>query len=349
MEKVLEQVLLVLPLLGTAAGVLLVLLFAYWLLLGRHGSLGNERRFPRQLVLLGLSLGGIVLIAASLPVSEGTRNQIIALIGVLISGVIAFSSTTITANMMAGMMLRTTRPFRVGDFIRVGEHFGRVVERGLLDTEIQTEQRELISFPNTFLISHPVSVVRSSGAIVSGTLSLGYEIPHAQVEKHLIEAAREAGLDEPFVQVVELGNFSITYRVNGLLVEVSSLLSTRSKLNRRILDTLHAGGIEIVSPSFMNQRRLDESARFIPPVAREVAAPEATSPEQIVFDKAEQAEKREAAHQQVRKELAELESQLKTTEGNAKQELAQAIAEKKAQLAELQNGNDADDAERQKK
>ncbi|MDK2971927.1 MAG: hypothetical protein PWP23_1682 [Candidatus Sumerlaeota bacterium] len=348
MKKVLEQVSLVLPLLGTATGVLLVLLFAYWFLLGRHSSLGNERKFPRQLLVLGLSLVGIVLIAAALPVSEGTRNQIIALIGVLISGVIAFSSTTITANMMAGMMLRTTRPFRVGDFIRVDEHFGRVVERGLLDTEIQTEQRELISFPNTFLISHPVSVVRSSGAIVSGTLSLGYEIPHALVEKHLITAAREAGLDEPFVQIVELGNFAITYRVNGLLVEVSSLLSTRSKLNRRILDTLHANGVEIVSPTFMNQRRLDESARFIPPVAREEAAPETTSPEQIVFDKAEQAEKREAARQKVQQELAELESQIKAAGAEEKERMAQLITEKKAQLAEFENGNDVDDTERQK-
>ena len=42
-------------------------------------------------------------------------------------------------NVMAGLMLRAVRNFRTGDFVRVEKHFGRVTERGLLHTEIQTE------------------------------------------------------------------------------------------------------------------------------------------------------------------------------------------------------------------
>jgi len=40
------------------------------------------------------------------------------------TGVIAFSSTTIVANLMAGLVLRMTQPFHTGDFIQAGEHFG---------------------------------------------------------------------------------------------------------------------------------------------------------------------------------------------------------------------------------
>ena len=64
-----------------------------------------------------------------------------------------------------GVWSQSPTHFRSGDFIRVKEYFGRVTERGLLDTEIQTETRELISIPNAFLISNPVQVIRSSGTI----------------------------------------------------------------------------------------------------------------------------------------------------------------------------------------
>ena len=264
MNRLLEQILLLMPLFGIAASVLLFLFGMNWLLLRRHPEFGNERKLSRQLAMLGLTVAGAVAIVLALPVSVSTRNQLLALIGVLLSAVVAFSSTTIVSNCMAGIMLRITRPFRTGDFIRVGEHFGRIAERGLLDTEIQTEYRELVSLPNTYLISHPVTVVRSSGTIVSATLSLGYDVHHARIQTLLITAAQEAGLEEPFVQIIELGNYAVTYRVSGLLTEVKSMLTTRSNLFRQILDTLHGNGIEIVSPAFMNQRRMDDQTKTVP-------------------------------------------------------------------------------------
>ena len=172
------------------------------------------------------------------PVSESSRNQIIGLIGLLLSGIIAFSSSTIFANLMAGIMLRVTRPFGTGDFVSVNGHFGRVVERGLLDTEIQTEDRELVAFPNTSLITNPVTVVRSSGTIVSVKLSLGYDIHHSRIETLLLDAVKECGLDEPFVQILELGNFAVTYKASGMLVDTKTLLTARSNLCRAVLDTL---------------------------------------------------------------------------------------------------------------
>jgi small-conductance mechanosensitive channel len=161
-------------------------------------------------------------------------------------------------------MLRVTRPFRTGDFVRVGDYFGRVAERGLLDTELQTENRELIACPNAFRITNPVSVVRSSGTVVSTTLSLGYDVHHSTAEKLLLKAAHECGIDDPFVQITELGNYSITYKTCGILTDVKSLLTTRSNLCRCILDTLHGNRIEIMSPTIMNQRRLPDNLKIIP-------------------------------------------------------------------------------------
>ena len=120
----------------------------HWCLIKRHPGLGSERKFPRQLILLVLTLVGVVGVIIALPIDESVRKQLLGLIGVLASGLIAFSSTNIVSNLMAGILLRMTKPFRTGDFIRVGDHFGRVSERGLFDTEIQSESRELIALPN---------------------------------------------------------------------------------------------------------------------------------------------------------------------------------------------------------
>ena len=207
----------------------------HYVLLARQSHLTSEEKLPRQVTLLVLTIIGLVVISMALPVNESTRNQVIALIGVLLSGVIAFSSTTMVGNLMAGLVLRVNKPFKVGDFIRVEDYSGRVAEMGLLDTEIQTETRELIAFSNTLMVNTPVRVTRASGAIVSVDLSLGYDIHHSEVEKHLLTAAANAELEDPFVQVISLGDFSVSYRVAGLLKEVKSMLSARSRLHKSCL------------------------------------------------------------------------------------------------------------------
>lgn len=308
----------------------------HWFLLARHPEMGAERRFPRQLVLLGLTIAGLLAIALALPVAESTRNQVIGLLGLLLSGMIAFSSTTVLANLMAGVMLRMTRAFRTGDYVRAGECFGRVTERGLFDTEIQTETRELIAVPNTYLASHPVTVVRSSGTVVSASLSLGYDVHHARVEPLLLHAAREAELEDPFVHVLELGNYAVTYRVSGLLTEVKALITTRSNLHRAVLDALHDAGIEIMSPTFMNQRPLPPDARVIPEPAGEAAAPAPPAAETVVFDKAEGAERQEQLRQEAEATIASLEERIAGAEGDAKEGFERALAAARERLASLQ-------------
>jgi len=84
----------------------------------------------------------------------------------------------------------------------------------------------------------------------------------------------------------------VRYRVAGLLEDVKSLLSTRSQLRELMLDHMHRAGIEVVSPTFMNQRLLEPGRRFVPgeiaPAPESVPAGEL--PEAVVFDKADEAE-----------------------------------------------------------
>jgi small conductance mechanosensitive channel len=325
----------ILPFLVVVAAVVLCLVAGRWLLLRRSLALGDERRLPRQLVLLGLGLVGIIIIVLALPVTDDTRNQLLTVLGLLASAIIGLSSTTLIANAMSGLMLRTTRSFRTGNFIRVGDYFGRVTERRLLHTEIQTESRQLTTLPNVYLIANPVTVVRTSGTLVSATLSLGYDVHHDAVEPLLLEAARRADLEEPFVWIMELGNFAITYRISGFLADIKNLLTVRSNLCKRVLDVLHDNGVEIVSPAFMNQRPLPEDRRFIPAAPAEpTPKPEESPPEDIMFDKADRAERIESRLSQLRSEIKELEGRLQQAEGEERKRLEENLTQlrKKADI-----------------
>ncbi|MGD8605885.1 MAG: mechanosensitive ion channel [Myxococcales bacterium] len=304
-----------LPALVTLLIGILIVTATYHLLMKRKPPTSGSR-ISRQLLLAALGGVFVVLVVLQLPIADAPRGQLLSLLGILVTAAVALSSTTLLGNAMAGLMLRSIRNFNPGDFIVVEGHRGRVSELGLLRTEIQSERRDLITLPNLYLVSNPVTVVRRSGTFISATVSLGYDVGRSKVEACLIEAAGRAGLSDPFVFVMELGDFSITYQAAGFLEEVKYLISAESKLRECMLDALHEASIEIVSPTFMNQRQLPEGRVFIPKPERarkSEPAPEESRPEERIFDKAELAES-EAKLQQQLKDVVEEVEKLKKNE-----------------------------------
>ena len=248
-------------------------------------------QFRLHLLQLGGVLVGILLLILFLPLGDELRGQLLSLYGLIISATIALSSTTLVGNIMAGIMLKTIGSCRPGNYITVGDHFGRISEMDLLHTEIQTEERDLTTLPNMYLVTNPVRVMRSSGTVMFVELSLGYDISRHRIEELLISAADETGLSNPYVQIRDLGDFSVTYRISGLLEEVNKLLDKRRELRGRTIDKLHDAGIEIVSPTFMNTRSFDTDQTFIAEVEKRMAATDnGPSTDSLVFDKAEKAE-----------------------------------------------------------
>jgi hypothetical protein len=175
----------------------------------------------RQLIMLGLTALVALVLLLTLPLSDQARGQLVGFLGVLLTAAVALSSTTFIGNAMAGLMLRAVRNFRAGDFVEVDGHLGRVSEQGFLHTEIQTEERNLTTLPNLFLVTN--------------------------------------------------------------------------------LDALHEAGVEIVSPTFMNQRPIAADRRFIPAAAAQPATtvPAEAIPEELMFDKAEEAGSIEEARHQL--------------------------------------------------
>lgn len=270
-----------------AAVVTLIAVFVERFIISRLRKIDrSESRFRRQVWTIAILLIGFFAVIFLVP--QGSNQELaIGILGLVITGALAISSQSIIANGMAGLMLRSLDSFKPGDFIEVSGNLGRVSELGLFHTEIQTPDRDLTTIPNALLMNEPVKVVRASGTIVSAQVSIGYDVSRHYLEELFVAAGETAGLQEPFVQVVELGDFSVVYRVAGFLPEPRRLLASRSDLRGAILDTLSEAGVEIMSPAYLARREVGEE-----PILPASQTPTSRSKlrrtaEDRVFDKAE--------------------------------------------------------------
>ena len=260
------------------------------------------------LQLLGWLIGLVMLlsIVVALPLTDTIRGQILSLIGIVLTALIALSSTTFVANAMAGIMLHTTQPFRPGDFIEVDGVFGRVTRRALVHTQLQTETRDFTTLPNMLLVNKPVRVLHREGTIIQAEVSLGYDVHHAVAEGHLLKAAAAAQLDQPYVLVIDLLDHAVVYRVAGFLADFNNPISARSSLRQHVLEALHQADIEITSPTVVAQRQQPGTTRTLP--TREAKRPiqDATTPEQRIFDRADEA----ASREQLKHDLVDVKAEI---------------------------------------
>ncbi|MDD3824231.1 MAG: mechanosensitive ion channel family protein [Sphaerochaetaceae bacterium] len=293
--------------------VVLVLVVVSRIFFNRSIRKASGKSFPyhRQLVTFTIVLLGVFLAIGLLPIADEVKGQILSVLGILLSAVIALSSTTLVGNAMAGIMLRLMHEFRSGDFIEFDAWVGRVTDFGIFHTEMQLVTRDFVSLPNLMLVQRAVKVTRRGGTFINATVSIGYTVAHQEVEEALCDAATQVGLTDPFVFIEQLLDHAVIYRVFGLLEEFSERLSKTSDLHRAMLDTLHERGIEIASPALSDRRELSSDTPHIPlRVKKETSEKGTETIERLAFDKADEAESLE----QLRADVGKLDTSLQEVE-----------------------------------
>ena len=91
-----------------------------------------------------------------------------------------------------------------------------------------------------------------------------------------------------------------------------------------------------MSPAFMNQRRMAEGARMIPPQIQKETTEEQPVAEEIVFDKAEMAEERENEKERLQARIQQLEGEAKDASDERKANLQIKIEAIRARLKSLE-------------
>lgn len=200
-----------------------------------------------------------VLIFQYLPYSD---SNIFKGVSVFIGVLFSLGSSTAIANMVAGLVITYMRPFKLGDRIKIGEITGDVIEKTLLVTRIKTVKNEVITIPNSSVLSGNTtnysSEAMQQGLIIHTTVTIGYDVPWKDMHQALIDAAlrTDSILKDPlpFVLQTSLDDFYVSYQINAYIREANKQASIYSGLHQNIQDVCNERGIEILSPHYRAAR-----------------------------------------------------------------------------------------------
>lgn len=208
--------------------------------------------------LLMLAVTAVVIF----PYLPGSESPAFRGISVFLGVLLSLGSTSAVAHGVAGTILVYMRSFSVGDFVKIADTVGEVIEKTLLVTRISTQKKEIVTIPNGSVLGGVVvnfsAEARKSGVIFYTRVSLGYSTPWPKVHELLISAALATkGVLEypkPFVLQSSLDDFCVAYELNAFTGNPQNMQFIYSDLHQNIQDKFHQAGIEINTPHYLSVR-----------------------------------------------------------------------------------------------
>lgn len=202
------------------------------------------------------------MIVVIFPYLPGSDSAVFRGVSVFLGFLFTFGSAGSLSNIISGLVITYMRLFKIGDRVKIGEQVGDVIEKSLLVTRIRTIKNEIISIPNsTVMSSHTINYSSDApglGLIINTTVTIGYDTPWRDMHEALIEAAlrTEWVLKEPkpFVLQIGLQDFYVEYQVNAYIRESNKQTNIYSLLYQNIQDVCNEKGIEIMSPHYFAGR-----------------------------------------------------------------------------------------------
>ena len=196
------------------------------------------------------------IVLAQFGISLGTISGLLTVIG---GTIIGFASINTLGNTIAGLIVMTSRPFKVGDRIFFNGQLADVEAIELIYTKMRTLDNVLVSIPNQELLKSEIdnygkkSVVRRGCAITAG-----FEVPSEQVDRALMDAASRLVemkdvLKKPdaYVWVTKFGNYAVEYTLYVFINEIKRMPQIDSNIKRTVLESCKQHGIDISTPTII--------------------------------------------------------------------------------------------------
>ena len=165
----------------------------------------------------------------------------------IVAAAIAIVSREFISAMIAGFIISVSKGLRIGDFVKIGEHKGRITNLYLTKIELlnDDDDRILIANDKAYLneiINYTLGDIRR--VTISFELSIQFQGTVDDLERKLIEELKEYHENivpnSFYLKIVEIRKDSIQFKFQFTLDQVNRPLERqlRRKTSRRILDYL---------------------------------------------------------------------------------------------------------------
>lgn len=228
-------------------------------------SLGRSRLEPPMRVLLVRVVRLLVLVLFIIMALQNLGVELLPLIaGLGVAGAgIALAMQGVLGNIVAGLTIIFTRPFRVGEYISIVGVEGRVELIELFSTQLSHPDRSIVVVPNRKIVGE---ILHNYGQIRQ--LNLTLSLVRASDLDGALDAVNEAVANNPkllkepapVIGVSKLGTGAFTIAV-GPWTTVGDYPLLGGDLNRAIVEKLVARGIQYPAPPV--QVRIAEASQAV--------------------------------------------------------------------------------------
>jgi small-conductance mechanosensitive channel/CRP-like cAMP-binding protein len=133
--------------------------------------------------------------------------------------VLGLAGQNLLSGIIAGMSLQINRPYKVGDWLQVGEKFAEVMEINWRSTRLRTNDAIYLDIPNNEIVRQTIINLHYPTEVHAMRIRVGvdYNVPPNRVKDSLIRAASAANgvLPNPPVRVylIDFGDHAIIYEI----------------------------------------------------------------------------------------------------------------------------------------
>jgi small-conductance mechanosensitive channel len=218
----------------------------------------DSARPTRRLATIAVWVFALVM---AYPYIPGSETEAFKGLSVLIGLMISVGASGIVGQAASGLILMYTRTYRPGEYVRINDHEGTIVEMGMFTTRIRTGLGEDLTLPNSLVLSTVTRnysrAVKGAGFVLDTAVTIGYDAPWRQVHAMLAEAARRTPgvLPDPAPRVFQtaLSDFYVEYRLVCQAVpgEPRPRAEVLSNLHANVQDVFNEHGVQIMSPHYL--------------------------------------------------------------------------------------------------
>lgn len=184
----------------------------------------------------------------------------------VVGAVVGLALQETLGNLFAGIALHSQSPFRVGDWVRLGEHEGRVEQVSWRAMRLLTYSLDTLTIPNNEVARHAILNFSKPRAPHSRVLLMGvnYHTPPNKVisvlENLLEQIPQVLRAPPPVIRIVGYQDFTIQYEVRYFLEDFEQYRLIEGEVYRLIWYHFRRHGIEIPFPiRNVYLRRVDDA------------------------------------------------------------------------------------------